>query len=134
MKITSTLAIACLLLSSCATYHLTTQSLLEQCATSPKQTKVNLLIAPPFVFFPGIVDGNSLTQLYCLDKNENEVMLPVTTHMGMRITQKDGKHTTFYFDTLLLKDSTVTGSKSHFIVMKINPIKLANISKIEVQK
>ena len=122
------------LLSSCTTYHLSTQSLLEQFAGSQKQTKVTLLIAPPFVFFPGIVDGNSLHSITVLDKKEHEHTIPVTRSTGVKITQKSGKHTTFYFNTLLLQDSTINGSKTHFFNARIHPIKFADISKIELQK
>ena len=119
---------------SCATYHLSTQILLEQCAASKKETKVTFLIAPPFVFFPGIVDGNDLSSLECLDKNNVEHVITVTNRTGIRITKKDSSRTTFYFNTLLIKDSTITGNKTHFVNAKIKPIKLDNISKIEVQE
>ena len=124
----------CLLLCSCTTYHISTQSLLEQFANTQKETKVNILIAPPFVFFPGIVDGNSLREITVLDKKEQAHILPVTRRMGVKITQKNGKKTTFYFDTLLLQDSTITGNKTHFFTSHIKPILFANISKIELQR
>ena len=69
-----------------------------------------------------------------LDNHEQPHTLPVKRHMGVKITQKTGKKTTFYFDTLLLKDSTITGNKTHFITSKIRPIRFADISKIELQK
>ena len=58
--------ISTLFISSCATYHLTTQSLLEQFADSQKEKKVNFIIAPPFMF-PGIVNGKSLREIKVLD-------------------------------------------------------------------
>ena len=121
------------LLSSCATYHITTESLLEQFAGVSQQTKVNMLIVPPFICFPGIVKGNSLRDITVLDKNGHEHNLPVTNHTSVKITRKDGKKTTFYFDTLLLKDSTITGNKTHFIKSNIKPIYFADITGIELQ-
>jgi hypothetical protein len=133
MKTFVLLIFSALLLSSCATYHFTTQSLLEQCASAQRETKVNILIAPPFVFFPGIVTGNSLRELEVLDKQENEKIIPVTHRTGVRVTKKDGSRNTFYFDTLLIQDSTITGKKSHFIGVSIKPIKLGDVQKIELQ-
>ena len=127
------LTISTLFISGCATYHLTTQSLLEQFADSQKEKKVNFIIAPPFMF-PGIVNGNSLREIKVLDSKEQEQIIPVSNHTGIRITKKDGKRNTFYFDTLLIQDSTITGKKDHFFGMNIKPINLNSIQKIELQK
>lgn len=107
---------------------------MEQFAHAQKETKITLFIAPPYVFFPGIVDGNSLKQIKVLDKNAHAFILPVTNHTGVKITKNDGDHTTFYFNTLLLQDSTITGSKTHFIEARIKPIKFMDIAKIELQE
>ncbi len=98
-----------------------------------KQKKVNVIIAFPF-FFPGEVVGNSLTEVRVLDKNENEVVIPVTYATGVRVTKKDGKSKTFYFDTLIIKDSLITGKKDHFFGQSIKPINLNSIEKIELRK
>jgi len=131
VKIWSLLAVP--FLCGCTTYHLATQSLLEQFANSRSETKTNFIIAPPF-FFPATVTGNSLTEIRVLDANNKEHMIPVTNHSGVRITKKDGTRKTFYFDTLLVKDSTINGKKSHFVGVDIKPIKLDDIAKIELQR
>ncbi|MBA2610468.1 MAG: hypothetical protein H0U95_00760 [Bacteroidetes bacterium] len=112
---------------------MTTKSLLEQLANTEKEKKVNVIIAFPF-FFPGIVTGNSLNEVKVLDKYEKECIIPVTHHTGVRITKKDGKRKTFYFDTLIIEDSTITGKNDHFLGISIKPINLNNINKIELQK
>ncbi len=122
-----------LLLSSCATYHMTTQSLIEQLADTQKEKKVTVLVAFP-LFFPGVVTGNSLLQVKVLDKNGKECVIPVTNHTGVRLTKKDGKRKTFYFNTLIIQDSIITGKNDHFIGTNIKPINLNNIEKIELQK
>ncbi|MFI0490307.1 hypothetical protein [Flavobacterium sp.] len=121
-----------LLFSSCATYHITTQSLVEQLANTHKENKKLLVIAFPF-FIPFTVEGNSLSEIKVLDINEKEKNIFVTNHTGIRITKKDGKRKTFYFNTLILKDSLVTGKVDHFLGVNINPINLNNIEKIELQ-
>ena len=122
-----------LILSSCATYHLSTQSLLTQFADTKKETKINVIVAFP-IYFPGVVTGNNLREIKCLDKNGQEQTLNITNHTGVRITKKDGKRKTFYFDTLLIQDSIINGAESHFLGLSIKPIKLNDIEKIELQK
>lgn len=122
-----------LLVSSCATYHITTQSLIEQLANTQKEKKVTLLVVFP-LFFPGVVTGNSLREVKVLDINGKECIIPVTNRTGVRVTKKDGKRKTFYFNTLIIHDSIITGKNDHFIGININPINLNNIEKIELQK
>jgi len=122
-----------LFLFSCTTYHLTTETLLRQFADVHPETKTNFIFAFPLIF-PGTVTGNSLTEIKVLDQNNKEHIIPVTNHTGVRITTKDGTRKTFYFDTLLIKDSTINGKKSHFVGLDIKPIRLDNIAKIELQR
>jgi hypothetical protein len=128
-----TLFLTTLFLCGCTTYQLTTESLLQQFADVHPETKTNLIIAFPLIF-PGTITGNSLTEIKVLDQNNKEHTLPVTNHTGVRITKKDGTRKTFYFDTLLIKDSTINGKKSHFVGLDIKPIKLDDIAKIELQR
>jgi len=121
-------------LMSCATYHVSTQSLIEQFANSSTEKKKIVLPIFPYTFFIDPVSGNDLKTIKCLDKSEQEKIIPVTNRTGIRITQINNSRTTFYFNTLLLKDSTITGSKTHFFNAQITPIKFTDISKIEIQK
>ncbi len=130
-KIFATFIIAITFFCSCKTYHITPESLLQQLANTKKEKKHSLLT--PF-FFPGTISGNSLTEVKVLDKTEREVTLYVTRRMGVRITKKDGKRKTFYFDTLLIQDSLITGKNEHFFGTNIKPINLNNIAKIELQE
>jgi len=127
------LSLTTLFFAGCTTFHLTTESLLQQFADVHTETKTNFIIAFPLIF-PGTVNGNTLTEIKVLDQNNKEHTIPVTNHTGVRITKKDGTRKTFYFDTLLIKDSTINGKKSHFVGLDINPIKLDDIAKIELQR
>jgi len=122
------------LLTGCATYHLSTQSLVEQFGNSSTEKKKIVLPIFPYVFFVDPVTGNDLQTIKVLDKKGQEIVLPVTNRTGIRITKSDSSRTTFYFNTLLLKDSTITGSKTHFFNAHIKPINFKDISKIEIQK
>ena len=126
------LLVSTFIITSCVTYHITTQSLLQQLANTQPEKKINILVAFPIVF-PGIVNGNSLREVKVLDKDEHETLIPVSRQTGVRITKKDGTRKTFYFDTLLVQDSTITGKNDHFFGVNITPINLNNIDKIELQ-
>lgn len=91
------------------------------------------MVAFPLIF-PGVVTGNSLREVKVLDKNEKECIIPVTNHTGVRVTKKDGERKTFYFNTLMIQDSIITGKNDHFLGTNIKPINLNNIEKIELQK
>ena len=118
--------------ASCATYHLSTDSLVQQMADTQPERKYTYSPSLPFV--PFSVVGNSLQRLLCVDKNGKETTIDVTNRTSVRITLADSSRRTFYFNTLLLKDSTITGSKTHFFEMHVKPIKLRDVVKIEVQK
>jgi hypothetical protein len=133
IKTIALLLVLSISLGGCATYHLSTQSLVEQCANTHQQEKLNVVIAFP-LFLPFEVTGNDLTEIKVLDKNNQEQILPVNHHTSVRIIKKNSKKNSFYFDTLILKDSTITGKKDHFIGFNITPINLNDIDRIEIQK
>lgn len=121
-----------LLLTSCTTYHLSTQSLVQQFADTKPEKKYIYLPSLPFI--PFSVSGNSLQTIKCLDKHGKETTIVVTNRTSVRITRTDSSRTTFYFNTLLIRDSTISGSKTHFFEAYITPIKLRDVAKIELQK
>jgi hypothetical protein len=123
---------ACLLLTGCATYQLSTESLVQQFANTQPEKKY--IYTPSLPFIPFSVDGNSLQSIKVLDKNGKETVIPVNNRTSVRITKTDSSRTTFYFNTLLIRDSTISGSKTHFFEAHIKPLKLKDIAKIEIQK
>ena len=129
------LSVFCLfLLTGCATYHISTESLVQQFANSNTEKKKVKIVIFPYYFFIDAVTGNDLREIRVEDKNGQEKTIPVTYRTGVRITTNDNSRTTFYFNTLLLKDSTITGGKTHFFNAHIKPINFKDISKIELQK
>ncbi len=144
-KIISPILFFCLiLLTGCATYHISTQSLLEQMAGSGTEKKtLGVFPVSPLihfnafsiiVFYQGSVKGNDLRTDTCLDKNGKETTFDVDNRTSVRITRVDNSRVTFYFNTLLIQDSTITGSKTHFFEAHITPVMLKDVSKIEIQK
>ena len=131
-KLLPLLAALSLLFTSCATYHLSTESLVQQMADTKPEKKY--IYAPGFPFIPFSVKGNDLQTVKCLDKNGKEAVITITNRTSVRITRTDSSHTVFYFNTLLIQDSTITGSKTHFFEAHFKPIKLRDVAKIELQK
>jgi hypothetical protein len=121
-----------LILTSCATYHLSTESLVQQFGNTQPEKKY--IYAPSLPFIPFSVNGNDLRTIKCLDKNGKETVIEISNRTSVRITRTDSSRTTFYFNTLLIRDSTISGSKTHFFEAHIKPIKLRDVAKIELQK
>jgi len=89
-----------LYLTSCASYIVTTDSLTKQL----NGVEVN----KGYLFASSSVKGNDLKTVKCLDKNGKEIVLAVTNRTGVRIFKTDSSKITFYFNTLLIKDSSIT--------------------------
>jgi hypothetical protein len=119
-------------LMNCATYLLTTDSLQKQieCAT-PVEGTFTFTTGGLFLFRK--MEYNGIRHLIVNDKNGKEKSILVTNQTGIRITTKDGKRTTFYFDTMFFKDNCIVGQKTHFFPMPIKPIAFGDIVKIEIQ-
>src|SRR6266446_9223541 len=109
------------MLVGCSTYYLSTESMLEQFSYSHPDLKIT-----ESLYISGTVLGNDLTEIKCTDKNGFERTVHINTHTNVRITKKDSSSTIFYFNTLIIKDSLITGSKSHFVEVNIIPIKLSD--------
>ena len=114
------------LLTSCASYQLSTQSLSDQLNGNT--------VGKGYLLAADAVQGNDLKTIKCIDKHGKEKEITVTNRTGVRITKNDNSKTTFYFNTLLIKDSSITGSKTHFLNGKVKPIKFSDISKIEIME
>ena len=123
-KIISTTMMLAILLSGCASYRVSVNSLSEQ--LNGNEVNRGYLLAH------SAVKGNELKTIRCTDKNGNAKEIVVTNRTGVRITKADSSRKSFYFNTLLIKDSAVTGSMTHFFKDNITPIKLSDIIKIEI--
>lgn len=113
-------------LTSCASYIISTSSLSEQ-LTGGIESKGYLLAKDA-------VKGNDLETIKCVGKNGKEKEIKVTNRTGVRITKTDKSKIRFYFNTLLIKDNSIIGSKTHFFNDKVKPIKFNDISKIEIME
>ncbi len=71
---------------------------------------------------------NGMHTLKCYDKKGNSKEIEVTPGTVVRFTTNDGKHATYYFDSVIWGDTAVTGTTSRIL----NTQKI--ISKDEIKK
>ncbi len=120
------------LMTSCATYYLTTDSLKYQFSgidsTELKMVTVRGPVGEKHQYL-----ANPINEIECLDKKGNPSTLVNSPSVEMRITITTGRKTIFYFDRVYLTDSTLVGVQSRFISSIRKTIKLKDIKKIEVQ-
>ena len=74
---------------------------------------------------------NGMHTLKCYDKKGNSKEIEVTPGTVVRFTTNDGKHATYYFDSVIWGDTAVTGTTSRILnTQKI--ITKDEIKKIEI--
>ena len=116
--------------SACKTYQLPLGELVSQMRSAqPKELNVTHSATP---FASSHYTGNGITQLACYDKKGNKTTLPITPAVEMRITDTNGKKHIFYFDTVTLEDSILTGKNSRILSTK-RSMNIGAMRKVEVQ-
>src|SRR5689334_10453492 len=116
---------------SCKTYYLSPGSLKEQFEGIDSSKLVDVETHGPL----GEVyryQANPIKVIRCVDSQGRPVNITNGPAIEMRITHQN-KKTIFYFDRVMVNDSTVTGVRSRFIGSLTATIPLKDISKIEVQ-
>ena len=113
------------------------QSLVEQVA-NPDTIKVQKYMEWVPLMGPMPIIGQKkyfhVWKIKCLDKQEKEQILKVTSKTQIKITTKDKFGSVFYFGTIKIKDGTITGFSSRILRLQIEPIKVTDILKVEIQR
>jgi hypothetical protein len=132
------LILAAISFSSWKTYYMTPQSLAEQLSrVDPNK------IHDAYDFRLGLIGValkggknfyNGIDTLEVNDKKGQTVELPVTTNSAIRLTDRNGRRLTVYFDSMFMRDSMVYGSKSHFLKLPATPMRIDSVVKVEVSK
>ena len=123
-------AITLLFLNSCATYTMTREQLYAQIHdANPERvtTKHSAMIGQQRYM------ANGVKEIECTDKHGNPVKFPNSPKVEMRVTDNRNRKHNFYFDTIILEDSTFTGMNSRIFATR-RSVSYANIKKVEVQK
>jgi hypothetical protein len=125
-------AIISILTTSCTTYYLTTDSLRNQ-FSGVDSTKLRMVTVRGPVGEEYKYLANPINEIECVDKKGNPSRLTNSPSIEMRVTQENRKRTIFYFDRVIVTDSTLHGVRSRFIPSINKTIKLRDIRKIEIQ-
>jgi hypothetical protein len=125
------IAVITITLSSCKTYYISTDSLKQQFSGIDSSTLKDVVVQGPG-WQKIRYKANPITMIQCVDKNNQPFELPNGPSIEMRVTH-DRKKSIFYFDRVVVNDSTLKGVKSRFFSSITQTIPLASITKIEVQ-
>jgi len=122
-----------LLLTSCVTYFIPIESFKQQFAGIDSSKLNQVLVQGPY-FDQYSYNANPIKTIKCVDKNNNPAELQNSPSIEIRFTYgKNNKRVIFYFDRILVNDSSVIGVRSRFIPSFRKTIPLKSISKIEIQ-
>ncbi|PZR23200.1 MAG: hypothetical protein DI539_03680 [Flavobacterium psychrophilum] len=118
--------------TSCSTYTVTPESLKAQFLAADPQID-DVKINDP-LFHPSKINysANRIKKIAVTDKQGLTSHLDNSPSIEMRITQKNGKRFVVYFDTVELRNDTLSGSRSRYLGMP-KKIPFDSIAKIELQ-
>lgn len=120
-----------MLASSCANYYLTTDSLRTQFAGIDSTKLIPVTMRGGVKRYEYL--ANPISVINCVDKRGNPAQLKNGPSIEMRVTEVNGKRSIFYFDRILVTDSTLYGVQSRFIDSIKKTLRLKDIKKIEIQ-
>lgn len=121
------------LLFSCKTYTIPVESFRKQ-MTEPGNEKLrDVEINNPTSYSNLKYQANSVKSIVVIDKNGNNIEIENSPKLEMRITRKNGKKDILLFDTVIVENDTLKGSKSRILQNLRREIPLTNIEKIEIQ-
>jgi len=116
------------LLSSCSTFTITKESLVEQLNKNQNISETSNALSLGTKYY-----SNNLQKIKCTDKNGKEVYLYTAKNMNFIITKSStGKNVNLYFDTVYFKNDTLFGLKSRILGGKMN-VPINDVSKIVIQ-
>ncbi|MEB8345778.1 hypothetical protein OO010_06950 [Flavobacteriaceae bacterium KMM 6898] len=122
-----------LLIISCKTYIIPTNSFREQMLTAKSENMKDVEINNPLNFGNIKYSANDINRLIVLDKDGNKMFLNNSPSIEMRVTHRNGKKYILYFDTVTLENDTLKGGPSRFAQGLRREIPMDSILKIEVQ-
>jgi hypothetical protein len=126
------LIISILLFTSCSTYLIPIENFEEQFQNINASSRKEVKVRTPYYGITTKYLANTINGITCVDKNNNSVILRNSPSIEIRIIEKNGKKTIFYFDRVYLENSIVYGDKSRIPGFE-KGIPLDSILKIEIQ-
>ena len=121
------------LLFSCKTYTIPVESFREQMTKSGNEKMRDVEINNPTSYSNLKYQANSVKSIVVIDKSGNNVEIENSPKLEMRITRKSGKKYILLFDTVIVENDTLKGSRSRILQNLRREIPLSDIEKIEIQ-
>ena len=122
-----------LLLVSCTTYTIPVNSFKEQMMKVDQETLKEVEINNPLTYRNIQYTSNAIERIIVVDKDGKRTYLDNSPSIEMRVTHNNGKKYHFYFDTVILENDSLKGSRSRFVQNLSRAIPIDSIVKIEVQ-
>lgn len=120
-----------LIISSCKMYYIPVDSFKQQMPSIETVNLKQVTTKDPW----GHKETYStypIDSIKCFDKDGTTYKLKNSPSIEIRFTYDDNRRTTFYFDRIWVVKDSVTGIRSHFLIMK-KSIPLNTVKLIEVQ-
>lgn len=121
------------LIVSCKTYTIPIDSFREQMIKAKSKNATKVEINNPLFYQNIKYTSNNIDRLIVLDKKGNKFSLNNSPSIEMRITHINGKRHLLYFDTVILENNTLRGSRSRFLQKLTRIISIDSIVKIEIK-
>lgn len=118
---------------SCNTYTIPVESFREQMTKFPSSSMKEVEINNPLAYGNIKYSSNNIDRIMVLDKKGNKIYIDNSPSIEMRVTHRNGKKYIFYFDTVILENDTLKGSRSRFAQGITRELPIKSIVKIEVQ-
>ncbi len=117
--------------NSCKNYYIPKDSFIKQ-FTNIDSTKLRTVVVRGPLGGTATYKANPINKIKCVDKKGNDAELNNGPSIETRITINNKKKVIFYFDRVVIHDSSVYGVQSRFLNMRTS-IPIKDITKIEVQ-
>ena len=129
MKTKFLLAIATVLLfSSCASYTITKESLIQQLGGFDNVSKISSVASAGVKY-----NSNKLTKVNCKNKKGEDVTVFIDKNVMLKTTNNIGISSSLLFDTIFIKNDTLFGLKSRFLGVE-KQISMKEVVKFEIVK
>lgn len=123
-----------LILSACKTYEIPVESFREQFKNVQQVEKIIAMHGPTMFAYsevPTLV--NNLDSIRVIYKKGQVLYLENAPSLIVRFFDVNNKYYTMYFDSVLLKNDTLTGDRSRMLSGWLYEIPFSSIKKIKIQ-
>jgi hypothetical protein len=118
-----------ILLFSCKTYTVTPESFKDQFSHVDYDLSTSRSISGSIYY-----NGFQIKKINVIDKSGKTQTIDNVPSLEMRVTLNNGKRSHFYFDSMKLKNDTLTGNKARFLPWMTVKVPFSDVVKIEIQE